>query len=54
MCTVNNVMGDAYGAGLINHLSNDLCVLLDDKVKQNRIANGVHAEDYGISTTTTF
>ena len=51
--TVNNVMGDAYGAGLIAHISKDLkeqnIFCNDDKVKdgisKQTIENGVIVMD---------
>ena len=56
MQTVNNVMGDAYGAGMINHVSTDLQELQDDDENgsiKNGHANG-HIEGNGIIATTTF
>ena len=51
--TVNNVMGDAYGAGMINHVSTDLHELLDDNENGN-MKNG-HANGHiEVATTTTF
>jgi hypothetical protein len=52
-------MGDAYGAGMINHVSTDLDVLLDDDGNEsikNGNANGshFHAGENGITNTTTF
>ena len=48
-------MGDAYGAGMINHVSTDLHELLDDE-ENGRIKNG-HVNghiDRNEATTTTF
>ncbi|CAB4021075.1 excitatory amino acid transporter-like, partial [Paramuricea clavata] len=38
--TVNNVMGDAYGAGVINHVSSDLDVLFIGDDGNESIKNG--------------
>jgi hypothetical protein len=49
-------MGDAYGAGMINHVSTDLHELLDNEANgnvKNGNANG-HAGENGFATTTTF
>ncbi|XP_028401705.1 excitatory amino acid transporter 1-like [Dendronephthya gigantea] len=42
LCTVMNVMGDAYGAGVINHLSTDLHVgyMDDEQEAENNIILG--------------
>jgi hypothetical protein len=56
MQTVNNVMGDAYGAGLINHLSTDLHELPDDEANggiKNGHVNG-HTGGNDITKTTNF
>ena len=48
-------MGDAYGAGMINHVSTDLHELLDDE-ENGSIKNG-HANGHiegNEATTTTF
>ncbi|XP_028401706.1 excitatory amino acid transporter 1-like [Dendronephthya gigantea] len=52
--TVNNVMGDAYGAGMINHVSTDLNQLLDDHETErdkNGTAKGNHFRAGENSTT---
>jgi hypothetical protein len=52
-------MGDAYGAGVIHHVSSDLDELLDDDGNEsikNGNANGshFHVRENGITNTTTF
>ena len=49
MKTVTNVMGDSYGAGMINHLSTDLPELPDNETNGN--ANG-HTIGTGIEKST--
>ena len=51
-------MGDAYGAGLINHLSTDPNNLLEDQNgvinNSNVDKNRFHTEENGTTSTTTF
>ena len=56
MQTVFNVMGDAYGAGLINHLSTDPENLLEDHVVINNCnvdENRFQVKENGTTSTTT-
>ena len=56
--TVNNVMGDAYCAGIINHMAQKLHLLDDDQNGSIKNGNTVGAhfgrEKNGITSTTTF
>ena len=55
MQTVFNVMGDAYGAGLINHLYTDPDNLLEDHVATNSNVdeNRFQVKENGTTSTTT-
>lgn len=52
-------MGDAYGAGLINHLATDLENILEDQENggiknSNANENRFHTQENGTTSTTTF
>ena len=56
--TTNNVMGDAYCAGIMNHMAKELHLLDDDQIDSIENGNTVGAhfgrEENGITSTTTF